>query len=152
MNTITISPFKSSDLQTVIHLYIHKDHIVAIISIFFPNAKIYLFGLYAHGDFTRSSDIDIAIDNGTPISFVEKSTNRAYDSCVMKKIEKKTKKLRTYDEWLIVFPPTYIFYNIPEIFYIFCLCVLLFTCSILATKRKHPYYPNNSCRFMIHLR
>ena len=40
---------------------------------FFPQAKIYLFGSYARGDFTRSSDVDIAIDNGQPISLVEKA-------------------------------------------------------------------------------
>lgn len=51
----------------------HKDRIVTIISMFFPNAKIYLFGSYARGDFTRSSDVDIAIDAGAPISLVEKS-------------------------------------------------------------------------------
>lgn len=51
----------------------HKDRIITIISMFFPKAKVYLFGSYARGDFTRSSDIDIAIDNGQPISLVEKA-------------------------------------------------------------------------------
>jgi uncharacterized protein len=51
----------------------HKDRIITIISMFFPKAKIYLFGSYARGDFTRSSDVDIAIDNGGPISLVEKA-------------------------------------------------------------------------------
>lgn len=51
----------------------HQDRIITIISMFFPKAKIYLFGSYARGDFTRSSDVDIAIDNGQPISLVEKA-------------------------------------------------------------------------------
>ena len=49
----------------------HKDRIISIIAMFCPKAKIYLFGSYARGDYTRSSDIDIAIDNGGPISLVE---------------------------------------------------------------------------------
>lgn len=48
----------------------HKDRIVTIISMFCPKAHIYLFGSYARGDYTRSSDIDIAIDNHEPISLV----------------------------------------------------------------------------------
>lgn len=51
----------------------HKDRIITIINMFFPKAKIYLFGSYARGDFTRSSDVDIAIDNGEAISLVEKA-------------------------------------------------------------------------------
>lgn len=50
-----------------------KDKIITIISMFFPEAKIYLFGSYARGDFTRSSDLDIAIDIGRPVPLVEKS-------------------------------------------------------------------------------
>lgn len=51
----------------------HKDRIITIISMFFPKAKIYLFGSYARGDYTRSSDLDIAIDNNAPISIVERA-------------------------------------------------------------------------------
>jgi predicted nucleotidyltransferase len=51
----------------------HKDRIITIVSMFFPQAKIYLFGSYARGDFSRSSDVDIAVDNGEPISLVEKA-------------------------------------------------------------------------------
>jgi uncharacterized protein len=51
----------------------HKDRIITIISMFFPKAKIYLFGSYARGNYTRSSDVDIAIDNGAPISLVERA-------------------------------------------------------------------------------
>jgi predicted nucleotidyltransferase len=50
-----------------------KDRIITIISMFFPKAKIYLFGSYARGNYTRSSDIDIAIDAGAPIPLVEKA-------------------------------------------------------------------------------
>ena len=49
-----------------------KDKIITIITMFFPQAKIYLFGSYARGDYKRSSDIDIAIDNGEPISIIQK--------------------------------------------------------------------------------
>lgn len=42
---------------------LHKDKIIKIIEMFFPNATIYLFGSYARGDFRHGSDIDIAIDN-----------------------------------------------------------------------------------------
>ena len=48
-----------------------KDKIIAVISIFCPNAKIYLFGSYVRGDVRRSSDIDIAIDNQEKLSFLE---------------------------------------------------------------------------------
>lgn len=48
-----------------------KDRIITIISMFCPKAKIYLFGSYARGDNTRSSDIDLAIDNGKEIPLIE---------------------------------------------------------------------------------
>lgn len=47
----------------------HKDKIITIIRMFFPQSKIYLFGSYARGDYTRSSDVDIAIDAGEKIPF-----------------------------------------------------------------------------------
>lgn len=47
-----------------------KNKIIGIIRIFFPQSKIYLFGSYARGDQRRGSDIDIAIDNGEPLSIV----------------------------------------------------------------------------------
>lgn len=40
-----------------------QDKIITIISMFFPEARIYLFGSYARGDAKLGSDIDIAIDN-----------------------------------------------------------------------------------------
>ncbi len=51
---------------------IPKDKIIKIIEIFFPRAKVYLFGSRARGDFEQTSDIDIAIDAGNAISIVEK--------------------------------------------------------------------------------
>lgn len=45
----------------------HKEKIVAIVHIFLPQAKVYLFGSFARGDNIRGSDIDIAIDAGEKI-------------------------------------------------------------------------------------
>lgn len=42
----------------------HKDSIIKIIAAFYPEAKIYLFGSYARGKDTNTSDIDIAVDVG----------------------------------------------------------------------------------------
>ena len=44
-----------------------KDKIIAIITMFLPKAKIYLFGSYARGEQRHYSDLDIAIDNGQPL-------------------------------------------------------------------------------------
>lgn len=44
---------------------------------FFPEAKIYLFGSFARGDATRSSDIDIAIDIGMRMPLYEKAQIRS---------------------------------------------------------------------------
>lgn len=63
--------FKSKQAKNV--MIKHKDRIITIISMFFPQAKIYLFGSYARGDYSRSSDIDIAIDNGQPITLLQKA-------------------------------------------------------------------------------
>jgi predicted nucleotidyltransferase len=54
----------------------HQDKIIKIIEMFCPNAKIYLFGSYARGDMGRSSDIDIAIDNGSPLDIITHQTIR----------------------------------------------------------------------------
>lgn len=40
----------------------YKDTIIKIIEIYFPHAKIYLFGSYARKTQEPGSDIDIAID------------------------------------------------------------------------------------------
>ena len=51
---------------------IPKDKIIKIIEIFFPDAKIYLFGSRARKVNTPRSDIDIAIDAGRPMTLTEK--------------------------------------------------------------------------------
>ena len=48
----------------------HKDKILTIVHMFLPGAKVYLFGSYARGDYTRGSDLDIAIDAGEKISLL----------------------------------------------------------------------------------
>jgi predicted nucleotidyltransferase len=47
---------------------ISKNKIIAIISALVPDATIYLFGSRARGTQSKWSDIDIALDNGHPIS------------------------------------------------------------------------------------
>lgn len=59
-----------------------KDKIITIITMFFPVAKIYLFGSYARGDITRSSDIDIAIDIGKPLPLVQRSQIKKMIECL----------------------------------------------------------------------
>ena len=51
---------------------IPKDKIIKVIEIFFPDAKIYLFGSRAKGNYKENSDIDLAIDAGKQISMTEK--------------------------------------------------------------------------------
>lgn len=51
---------------------IQKEKIIKVIEIFFPDAKIYLFGSRAKNEHKEISDIDIAIDAGSPISMTEK--------------------------------------------------------------------------------
>ena len=41
-----------------------KNKIVGILKVLFPEAKIYLYGSRARGDFRPQSDIDLAIDAG----------------------------------------------------------------------------------------
>lgn len=49
----------------------HKDAMIKIITAFYPEAKIYLFGSYARGKQKPSSDIDIAIDVGHRLNLHE---------------------------------------------------------------------------------
>ncbi len=49
----------------------HKDNIIKIITAFYPNAKIYLFGSFARGEERASSDIDVAIDVGKRLGIHE---------------------------------------------------------------------------------
>lgn len=51
---------------------IPKEKIIKVIEIFFPTAKVYLFGSRARGDNTERSDIDLAIDAGKPMTMTEK--------------------------------------------------------------------------------
>jgi predicted nucleotidyltransferase len=43
---------------------ITKNKIVGILKVLFPEAKIYLYGSRARGDYSEFSDIDLAIDAG----------------------------------------------------------------------------------------
>lgn len=56
------------------NVYEIKDQgkIIKIIEIFYPHAKIYLFGSYARNEARNSSDIDIAINAGTKMVRAEK--------------------------------------------------------------------------------
>jgi predicted nucleotidyltransferase len=49
----------------------HKESIIKIITAFYPDAKIYLFGSYARGTAKQGSDIDIAIDTGRRLNLHE---------------------------------------------------------------------------------
>lgn len=51
----------------------HKKKIITIITMFFPEAIIYLFGSRARGDYTERSDIDIAIDIGKRLPLTERA-------------------------------------------------------------------------------
>jgi predicted nucleotidyltransferase len=53
--------------------YIQKDKIIKIIEIFYPHAKIYLFGSRAGSNYTETSDLDIAIDAGSPMPLIDKA-------------------------------------------------------------------------------
>ena len=46
----------------------YKNLIIQLLTVLFPTATIYLFGSYARGTQTESSDIDIAIDDKHEIS------------------------------------------------------------------------------------
>ena len=49
-----------------------QDQIIKVIEIFFPKAKIYLFGSRAKNTHTPISDIDIAVDAGQPMGITER--------------------------------------------------------------------------------
>jgi len=51
---------------------IPQEKIIKIIEIFFPHAKVYLFGSRSRGDHSERSDVDIAIDAGRPMTLTEK--------------------------------------------------------------------------------
>ena len=49
-----------------------QDKIIKVIEIFFPDAKIYLFGSRAKNTHKATSDIDIAVDAGEPMGMTER--------------------------------------------------------------------------------
>lgn len=51
-----------------------KEKMIALLTALFPNAKIYLFGSYARGTQRETSDIDIAIDAGRKLSYLDLGT------------------------------------------------------------------------------
>lgn len=54
-----------------------KRKIVGILSVLFPEAKIYLFGSRATGKARDTSDIDIALDAGEPLAWVRTGEARS---------------------------------------------------------------------------
>ena len=51
----------------------NQEKIIKIIEMFFPEAKIYLFGSWARGDQVPTSDVDVAIDLGKPMPITERA-------------------------------------------------------------------------------
>ncbi len=47
----------------------YKNELISIIHKHLPKAAIYLFGSRARGDYTSTSDIDLAVDAGEPINY-----------------------------------------------------------------------------------
>lgn len=47
---------------------IHKKKIIGLLTLLFPEAKVYLFGSRARGTHRQYSDIDLAVDDGAPIN------------------------------------------------------------------------------------
>lgn len=48
-----------------------KETMIRLLDALFPNVKIYLFGSRARGTHRPTSDIDIALDAGRELSFLE---------------------------------------------------------------------------------
>ena len=48
-----------------------QERILRLLDALFPGVKIYLFGSRARGTYQSSSDIDIALDTGSKIHFLE---------------------------------------------------------------------------------
>lgn len=47
----------------------YQEKIITLLTVLFPQAKIYLFGSRARNNESKNSDIDIALDEGVPIDF-----------------------------------------------------------------------------------
>jgi len=54
-----------------------KETIVRLLNALFPNVKVYLFGSRARGTNRPNSDIDLAIDMGHKLDFIEVSRARS---------------------------------------------------------------------------
>lgn len=57
-------------IESIVHSMIKKseqEKIIGIINLFVPHATIYIFGSQARGDATPTSDLDIALDQGSKI-------------------------------------------------------------------------------------
>jgi len=67
----------------------YKDKILGILTVLFPNAKIYLFGSRARGTHSEKSDIDIAIDEGKPVRprRIGEANNMFAESNILYKID-----------------------------------------------------------------
>lgn len=50
-----------------------KETMIRLLEALFSNVKIYLFGSHARGDFSPTSDIDIAIDTGQKLTFLDRA-------------------------------------------------------------------------------
>lgn len=55
---------------------LYRTRIVKIVEIFFPEAKVFLFGSRARGDYDVRSDFDIALDIGQRLPLEEKAQIR----------------------------------------------------------------------------
>ncbi|MBV8660552.1 MAG: nucleotidyltransferase domain-containing protein [Candidatus Dependentiae bacterium] len=66
-----------------------KNKIVGIISVLIPEAKIYLFGSRARGNYKKHSDIDIALDAGKrlPIQDVDEVKSMLNESNIRQLID-----------------------------------------------------------------
>lgn len=67
-----------------------KKKIIAILTVLFPHAKIYLFGSRARGTAYHASDIDIALDEGKkikPIRRIAEARDMLNASDITKEIE-----------------------------------------------------------------
>lgn len=47
-----------------------KAKIISLCQAIIPNATVWLYGSRARGDFSKSSDIDLALDAGAPIGYL----------------------------------------------------------------------------------
>ena len=68
----------------------YKRKIIGVLTVLFPDAKIYLFGSRARGTARHRSDIDIALDEGErikPISRIAEARDMLNASDITKNVE-----------------------------------------------------------------